>query len=195
MDVTSLYTYIPHNEGINSVANIMKLSGQDKGFIDEINSCIYFTLKNNIFTFNEQNCIQVSGTAIGTKMVPKYANIFMAEMEKSLFATLNKLPMCYFRFFDDVFMIWTTGQDSLNEFSNLANDFYPSIKLTTKTSLSEIHFLDTIIHLQNNRVEIEIYSKPIDAHLYFLPKSCHPSHTLKKHSLFFSTAIKKNMFY
>ena len=52
MDVTSLYTNIPHNEGINSVANILKLSGHDKDFIDEIKSCIYFILKNNVFTFN-----------------------------------------------------------------------------------------------------------------------------------------------
>ena len=33
MDVTSLYTNIPHNEGINSVANILKLSGHDKDHV------------------------------------------------------------------------------------------------------------------------------------------------------------------
>ena len=66
-------------------------------------------------------------------------------------------------------MIWTSGQESLNEFLNLANDFYPSIKFTTETS-SEIHFLNTTIHLQNNKVETEIYSKIIDAHLYLLSK-------------------------
>ena len=101
----------------------------------------------------------------------------MAEMEKSLFATLNRLPICYFRFLDDIFMIWTIGQESLNQFLNLANDFYPSIIFTTETSSSEIHFLDTTIHLQNNKVETKIYSKPIDAHLSLLPKSCHLSHT------------------
>ena len=68
VDVTSLYTNIPLNEGINSVAKILKLSGHDEYFIDEIKSCIYFILKNNIFTFNEQNLIQVSGTAMGTKI-------------------------------------------------------------------------------------------------------------------------------
>ena len=93
MDVTSLYTNIPHNEGINSVANILKLSGHNKDFIDEIKSCIYFILKNNVVTFNEENYIQVSGTAMGTKMVPKYANSFTAEVEKSLFASLNRLPI------------------------------------------------------------------------------------------------------
>ena len=179
MDVTSIYTNIPHNEGINSVANILKLSGDNRDFIDEIKSCIYFILKNNIFTFNEQNYIQVSCSAMGTKMAPKYANISMAGMEKSFFATLNRLPICYFRFLDDIFMIWTREQESLNEYLNLANDFYPSIKFTAETSSSEIHFLDSTIHLQNDKVKTEIYSKPIDAHLYLLPKSCHRSHTTK----------------
>ena len=85
MNVTSLYTNIPHNEDINSVVNILKLSSHNKDFIDEIKSCIYFIFKSNVFTFIEQNYIQVSGTAMMTKLVPKYSNIFMAEMEKPLF--------------------------------------------------------------------------------------------------------------
>ena len=152
MDDTSFCTNIPHNEGIK----ILKLSSHDEDFIDEIKFCIYFILKNNIFTFNKQNFIQVSGTAMGTKMASKFANIFIDEIEKSLFAALNKLPMSYFQFLNDIFMIWTSEHDSLNEFLNFANDFYPSIKFTTETFLSEIHFLDTTIHLQNNKVETEV---------------------------------------
>ena len=67
-------------------------------------------------------------------------------MEKSLLATLNKLQFCYFRYLDDIFMLWITEQESIHEFLNWANDFYLSIKFTTKTSLSEIHFLDTTTH-------------------------------------------------
>ena len=158
IDVIFLYTNISHNKNINSVAKILKLFGHDEDFIDEINASIYLILKNNIFTFNKQSFIEVSGTAMGTKMARKYANIIMAKMEKSLFAALNKLRMCYFRILDDVFMIWTSGQESLNEFLNLANDFYPSIKFTTETFLSEIHFLDITILLRNNKFETKIYS-------------------------------------
>ena len=88
-------------------------------------------------------------------------------------------------------MIWTSGQESLNEFLNMANDFYPFIKFTTKTFSTEIQFLDKTIHLQNNIVETKIYSKPIDAHLYLLPKSCHPSHTIKNISFSLALRIKR----
>ena len=47
------------------------------------------------------------------------------------------------------------------------------------------------IHLQNNKVETEIYSKPIDAHLYFLPKSCHPNHTTKNIPYSLALRIKR----
>ena len=98
---------------------------------------------------------------------------------------------CYFRFLDDILMVWASGKESLHEFLNLTNDFYPSIKFTTETSSSEIHFLGTTIHLQNNKVETEIYSKPVDAHLYLLPKSCHPNHTTKNIPYSLSLRIKR----
>ena len=116
MDVTSLYLNIPHNEVIVSLANILKLPDHVENFIDEIKSCIYLILKHNTVTFIEQNYIQVSGTAMGTKTAPKYANIFMAAMEKCLFATSNKLSMCYFEFLNDIIMVWISGQEFSNEF-------------------------------------------------------------------------------
>lgn len=39
-------------------------------------------LKKNVFEFNY--FLQMSGTAIGTKMAPAYANIFMSVFERDL---------------------------------------------------------------------------------------------------------------
>ena len=39
-------------------------------------------LKHNNFTFNGEHVLQINGTAIGTKMAPSYANIFMGKLEK-----------------------------------------------------------------------------------------------------------------
>jgi hypothetical protein len=38
--------------------------------------------KNNI-TFNGDHYLQINGTAMGTKMAPSYANIFMCKFEKT----------------------------------------------------------------------------------------------------------------
>jgi hypothetical protein len=39
-------------------------------------------LKHNNFTFNGEHFLQINGTAMGTKMAPSYANIFMGKLEK-----------------------------------------------------------------------------------------------------------------
>jgi hypothetical protein len=42
---------------------------------------ITMVLKKNNFTFNGDHYLQINDTAIGTKMAPSYANIFMGKLE------------------------------------------------------------------------------------------------------------------
>ena len=39
-------------------------------------------LQSNIFEFDREYFIQLLGTAMGTRVAPTYANIFMAKLEK-----------------------------------------------------------------------------------------------------------------
>ena len=50
--------------------------------------CILFTenktlmiLTMNNFTFNDKNYLQIHGTAMGTRMAPSYAKLFLAKFE------------------------------------------------------------------------------------------------------------------
>ena len=65
-----------------------------------------FVLKNNFFKFNEKLFQQLAGTAIGTKFAPPYACIFMDWLEEAFLETENKKPWAYFRYIDDIFIIW-----------------------------------------------------------------------------------------
>ena len=83
MDVTSLYTNIPNDEGISSIRRLLEKE-RDK----EINPknetlvrILEFVLKNNNFQFNGDNYLQTSGTAMGTRVAPSYANLFMTALE------------------------------------------------------------------------------------------------------------------
>ena len=75
-------------------------------------------LTSNYFKFLGQSYLQKSGTAMGTKMAPSYANIFMGQFEKKMLASFPHKPLVYFRYTDDIFMIWTEGEDTLNQFFN-----------------------------------------------------------------------------
>ncbi len=51
----------------------------------------------------------------------------------------------YFRFLDDIFMIWTHGIEKFNAFLESMNSHHPSIKLEATYSDKQINFLDTTL--------------------------------------------------
>ena len=70
MDVTSLYTNIPHEEGILASREFMLRHSFNQTLADDVSNIIKFVLTNNFFTFNNKNYLQIKGTAMGTKMAP-----------------------------------------------------------------------------------------------------------------------------
>lgn len=72
--MTSLYCNIPNEEGIDAFRNVMRDMSPLK--YNTINSI----LMHNNFEF-DCHFLQVSGTAMGTKVAPTYADICMAALE------------------------------------------------------------------------------------------------------------------
>ena len=82
VDVTALYTNIPHEEGIQKVIKFMKRKNAPDSEILLCQHLLEHILKMNYFEFNNKYYLQVSGTAMGTRCAPNYAIIFMAELEE-----------------------------------------------------------------------------------------------------------------
>ena len=61
----------------------------------------------NSFEFNNTFYIQTYGTAMGTRMGPSYANLFLAKFETDALSHAPQQPHTWWRFIDDIFMIWT----------------------------------------------------------------------------------------
>jgi hypothetical protein len=176
MDVTSLYTNIPHEDGISACKEAWDSRYYKDPPTDTLVELLSLVLKCNNFTFNEKHYLQIQGTAMGTKMAPSYANIFMGRLEKQLLSEVPMKPHLWLRFIDDVDMQWCHGQETLEEFLDLANSFHPSIKFTSEVSNDKHVFLDTVSKLEDNKIVVDLYSKPTDTHQYLLPTSCHPKH-------------------
>ena len=116
---------------------------------------------------------------MGKRFAPNYANLFMAEWEKQALRKCNKLPLIYLRYLDDIYGIWTHGDDEYRVFLDILNSHQNCIKLTSVTSKQSIDFLDTTIFKgkrfnSNGHLDSKVYFKPTDTHqlLYkdsFLP--------------------------
>ena len=89
-------------------------------------------LENNYFEFNDKFYRQKLGTAIGTKFAPAYANLLMNRLEERLMDIFAHKPLVWMRFIDDIFFVWTHGEDSLKLFIDHLNSSHDTSKFTIK---------------------------------------------------------------
>ena len=79
VDVTSLYTNIPQEEGIESVLHYMKLHANTlppgAPSPHTIGIVLETILKNNNLSFMDKHFLQLVGTVMGTKAAPPYTNL------------------------------------------------------------------------------------------------------------------------
>ena len=96
MDVNSLYTNIPHSDGVEACRSFLTMNTTDQTLINDIPTLVDFILKHNLFVIDDEQYLPINGTAMGTKMAPTYANIFMYFVENKFLSTFNLQPTAYF---------------------------------------------------------------------------------------------------
>lgn len=200
VDISSLYTSIPHELGLEAIEYWIQ---KHKNLIpprftkEFILHSIKFILTHNNFDFDGQLYNQAEGTAMGTIMAPPYACLTIGYLEEvKLFPVV--LPI-YFnesickhikenfkRYMDDGFtsLLKTVN---IELFLHCLNSLHPSINFTQEMSLltsendclkQQLNFLDiTVILNENNTVETDIYYKPTNSHDYLNYNSHHANHT------------------
>jgi hypothetical protein len=187
MDVTSVYTNIPHDDGIAACRKIWKQRTVQEPPTESLVEMLTLVLKNNNFTFDGNQYLQINVTAMGTKMTPSYVNIFMGDIEERLLLSSLKQSLSWLRFIDDVDMKLIHSDKELDEFFEPASIIHPSIKCTHEVSKTKMSFLDTTTTVKEGNMTTNLYSKPTEKHQYLSPSSCHPKHCFK--SISFSQAI------
>ena len=110
-------------------------------------------LTMNNFTFNRKHFLQVHSTAMGTKMAPSFANLFLGHFESNALLNSPFKPHTWWRYIDDIFMIWTEGLENLNTFVTYLNNLHPTIKFTSNHSLTNVPFLDVMVSIKDVVIE------------------------------------------
>ena len=75
-------------------------------------------LRRSVFEFNKEYFIQTNGTAIGAKLAPGYANLFLSIFELDMLDQYPIAPSIWLRYIVDIFMIWNDSVDKLKSFSH-----------------------------------------------------------------------------
>ena len=190
VDVVGLYPSIPHEDGLNAIRSALNSREDKQVSTESLLELAKVVLENNVFEHNSKFYRQLQGTAIGTKMAPNYAILFMAELEEKILNSFSLKPMVWWRYIDDIFFLWQHGEENLNLFLDHLNKAHPTIKFTAEYSKSSINFLDVKVSRKGDRLTTDLFVKPTDTHQYLQASSCHPSHC--KTSIPFSQALRLN---
>ena len=129
MDVTSLYTNIPQGEGITTICRAYDTFYTATPPIPThyLREMLRLMLQENSFQFNGKDFLQTYGSTMGTKTAVSFANIFMAKIETAIIDQHSTRPLLWNRFINDVFCLWDTNREEINNFIEHANNYLPTI--------------------------------------------------------------------
>ena len=178
-DAKSLYTNINVPRVINHILDIIYANGLTSAadYFEEYdadnvrlpppdrktfeNFALDTLLKFSSFETVNGTYRQSSGLAMGSKVSPILANLFVAMMEQTVIEKHIELGdiVCYYRYVDDVFACLVIDKEEA--ILNNMNSFDPLLEFTTEQMESNtLNFLDTTAYVdEHNVIQLKHYRK------------------------------------
>lgn len=132
--------------------------------------------------FNCERYIHISERAMGTKMAPSYANIFMRRLNET--CSLELLANFWGGCGLETILKWNGSKTQTAQMTSLHLPTPSTIRsqshrtyIDTKKSILEYNIPWT---LKDGEIKSSLHTKPNNVHLYLKLSSCHPPHTLEK---------------
>eukprot|EP00061_Rhincodon_typus_P005066 g24097.t1 len=173
MDIQSLYTCIPHADGPKALHFFLSRRPNQSPSTDNLIRLTKLVLTLNNFSFNSSHFLQTKEMAMGTRMGPGYACLFIGYVEQSLFRCYTGIiPYLFLHYFDDSTSIASQSHEELEQFINFTNMFH--LKFNWTISDTSLSFLNLSVSISGDRLETDIYFKSTDSHSYLDYTSSHP---------------------
>ena len=189
MDIKSLYTVIPNDCGLKALAHFLDKRPVLQPATSTLTRLAELVLTLNTFSFNGAFYRQVAGVAMGSKMGPNYACLFVGYMEEAILSQYTGfIPQLYKRYIDDVVGAACCDRKDLEDFIAHVSNFHPSLQYTHTISETSLPFLDINLHIAGNSLQTSAYYKETDTHSYLHHQSSHPQHS--KNSLPYSQLLR-----
>ncbi|XP_077341766.1 suppressor of cytokine signaling 5 isoform X1 [Lithobates pipiens] len=193
-DITSLYTIIPHELGLEAARVYLERdSGLTQIQIDFILALLDFAAKHNYFWFDNQFYRQDKGVAMGAKYAPSLANLFMAKWEEDVIDSPRRPEIVLWaRYIDDVLLLWNGDEHELHAFMEGLNNNTRGIKFSYEASQEGVNFLDLNIKVNSESFVTSTFFKSTDRNSYIPMGSCHLDSWLRSVPLGQYLRIRRN---
>lgn len=177
-DVEALYPSMDQDLSIRLLEEFLKKYTKLKPcMIRTVCQLTNIVLKNNLVQFDGIVYLQIKGIAMGTALAVVLAQIYMHMLEAKML--VSPYIQLYLRFIDDVFVVIDKGYEDW--FSKEMNSLHPSIKLVCESNRHRANMLDTtvVVNRPRGRLDLVLFTKPIDSKAFLLYGSAHPDHTFR----------------
>ena len=176
MDIFSLCTDIPTAEGLAALKYYLEYYPDESRLsTPTLLKLTELVLNLSSFEFDSEYYIQKKGVAMGTKMGPCYACLFVGYVEvKMLLTYTGTKPIVLRRYIDDYIGISTSTKKELEDLMQYVNDFHPSLSYTYDISDTSVNFLDISISMTQRGLTTDISYKDTDTHSYLRYELAHP---------------------
>ena len=178
LDVDALFTNIPLDETINICIELVFKDNETCNGMnqDEFRTLLTLATKKYFMLFNGQYYQQIDGVAMGSRLGPTLANMFLGYHEVNWFSNCPTefKPSYYKRYVDDIFVLFQ-DPDHLHYFKEYMNGQHPTMNFTSEAELDNyLPFLDVQVTRTAGKFITSIYRKPTYSGVYtnynsFLP--------------------------
>jgi hypothetical protein len=181
-----MYTNIPTAKALSFISNHIRETAQEFQDIpaEALVEALGIVMRSNVFTFGDVTYKQVHSTAMGTPPAPMRANLYMSINEYTFLQPFDTKLTFYKRFIDDVLGLWTITNTATNAatwaaFGLQLNSELFELEWIIQPLSTQVDFMDTTIHIEEDKIVTTLFEKPSNFHLYIPPNSCHPPGLLR----------------
>ena len=98
----------------------------------------------------------------------------MDQVECEFLKTKQHQPLVWFRYIDDIFVIWTHCREKLEGYLDNFNKFHPNLRFTLEYSRKNVTFLDLDVKILDRKIVTNLHIKATDRHQYLHYTLSHP---------------------
>ena len=145
--------------------------------MSQIFKLLKVVIDQDFFTFNESTYRQDTGLAMGSPLSPFLADLFLNQIERDIISKLPHFKQVsgWFRYVDDILVIFSGSEQDIETFHQSLNSIRPSLKFTIEHEVnSALPFLDLNIMRVWDRLSFSIYRKPTTTDHIIPAHSAHP---------------------
>ena len=153
MDKKKLYTVIPNNSGLEALAYFLNKRPVLDPPTSTLTRLAELVLTLNGFAFNGDFYQQIGGVAIGSKMGPNYARLFIGYVEERIASQYHGfVPQLHKRYIDDVIGVACYSRVDLENYIRSVYNFHLALQFTHTISDTELSFLEITLRVTDDHI-------------------------------------------